>query len=74
VAASHAGVVHSAASIDGGFRAGLLVAGGIGAVATITAMWFPKRQTRVGDVGVPPEVTFHRVSAPVQVSAPPVAA
>jgi EmrB/QacA subfamily drug resistance transporter len=49
VAASHANVVHSAANIDGGFRAGLLVAAGIGALATITALWFPRRQASVAD-------------------------
>jgi EmrB/QacA subfamily drug resistance transporter len=45
VAASHTSVVQSAATVDGGFRAGLLVAAGIGAVATmIAATWFPGRQ------------------------------
>jgi EmrB/QacA subfamily drug resistance transporter len=45
VAASHTSVVQSVATVDNGFRAGLLVAAGIGAVATIAAMWFPGRQS-----------------------------
>jgi MFS family permease len=44
VAASHASVVQTAAAVDGGFRAGLLVAAAIAAAATIAAMWFPRRQ------------------------------
>jgi MFS family permease len=49
VAAGHTSVVQSAATVDGGFRAGLLVAAGIGAVATIAAMWFPRRQVPAAD-------------------------
>jgi EmrB/QacA subfamily drug resistance transporter len=51
VAAGHAGAVRSAAAVDGGFRAGLLVAAGIGAVATIVAMLFPRREAASTDVG-----------------------
>jgi MFS family permease len=44
VAAGHASAVQTAAAADGGFRAGLLVAAGIGAAATVAAMWFPRRR------------------------------
>jgi EmrB/QacA subfamily drug resistance transporter len=51
VAVGHAGALHTAASVDGGFRVALLVAAGIGAVATITTMWFPKRHAPLADAG-----------------------
>jgi MFS family permease len=52
VAAGHASVVQSAAAADGGFRAGLLVAAGIGAAATVAAMWFPRRRASAAAVSV----------------------
>jgi EmrB/QacA subfamily drug resistance transporter len=52
VAASHASVVQSAAAADGGFRAGLLVAAGISAAATVAAMWFPRRRASTAAVSV----------------------
>jgi len=74
VAVGHAGAVHTAASVDGGFRAALLVAAGIGAVATITTMWFPKRQALAADRGAPADESGNKESAPIPVSAPAVAA
>jgi MFS family permease len=74
VAASHAGVVHSAARVDGGFRAALLVAAGIGAVATITAMWFPTRLAPLAEVAAFADDSSHRDAASVSVSASAVAA
>jgi hypothetical protein len=50
IAASHASVIHTAAALDGGFRAGLLVAAGISAAATVAAMWFPRREASVSAV------------------------
>jgi EmrB/QacA subfamily drug resistance transporter len=71
VAAAHSAVAASAATIDGGFRAGLLVAAGIGAAATFTAMWFPRRQAATADpvtteveTVLPGSVTSH-IQAPV---------
>jgi EmrB/QacA subfamily drug resistance transporter len=52
VAAGHASVVQNAAAVDGGFRAGLLVAAGIGAAATVAAMWFPRRRASAAAVSV----------------------
>jgi MFS family permease len=75
VAVGHAGAVHTASSVDGGFRVALLVAAAIGAVATITSMWFPKRQGTLAEVGVAGDSaeshddTEHQDAAPVLVSA-----
>jgi sugar phosphate permease len=49
VAAPPTAAAQSAATIDGGFRAALLVAAGIGVAATIAAMWFPRRQAPTAD-------------------------
>jgi EmrB/QacA subfamily drug resistance transporter len=71
VAASHAGAVHSAASVDSGFRAGLLVAAGIGAAAIITAMAFPQRHVPADAIALD---TLDEAAAAIVVSAPAVAA
>jgi hypothetical protein len=71
VAASHAGAVHSAASVDSGFRAGLLVAAGIGAAAIITAMAFPQRHVPADAIALD---TLDEAATAIVVSAPAVAA
>ena len=73
VAATHAAVAQSAATIDSGFRAGLLVAAGIGVAATIAAMWFPPRQAPIADP-VASEVDTLQPAATTQLSAPAAAA
>jgi EmrB/QacA subfamily drug resistance transporter len=73
VAATHTAVAHSATTIDSGFRAGLLVATGIGIAATIAAMWFPRRQVPTADPVTTDIDTVHRAPVPVQAPAPAVA-
>jgi EmrB/QacA subfamily drug resistance transporter len=70
VAASHTSAVQSAATVDGGFRAGLLVAAGVGAVATIAAMWFPRRQAPKADPVAAETDTVRQASATLQIPAP----
>jgi MFS family permease len=79
VAVGHAGAVHTAANVDGGFRVALLVAAGIGVVATITTLRFPKRQASLVEVGAPAndpshQDADHQDAAAVLVSAPATAA
>jgi MFS family permease len=79
VAVGHAGAVHTAANVDGGFRVALLVAAGIGAAATITTMWFPKRQGTLAEVGADGDNADqhdagHQETATGLLSAPAVAA
>ncbi|HEY2656803.1 MAG TPA: MFS transporter [Solirubrobacteraceae bacterium] len=73
VAATHTAAAHPAATIDSGFRAGLLVATGIGVAATIAAMSFPRRQAPTADPVTTEVQTARHAPVPAQAPAPAVA-